>query len=208
MNLFIFDWDGCLADTLSIWLQEYVILYKKYGIQTTEEEIIAKSFGKKDGAQNHGVLDYENFNKELVKNIEKSLETVSLNPYAYEILKYLKPKSRLAIVTSSPKHIIFNGLKHNKLVSFFDSVISGDDVAKFKPDPEGIMKLLDIYKIEKEHATMIGDSDNDILAGKNAGIKTMLYRNALNERLYKNHDFTQLNPDYVIRSFEEIEKIF
>lgn len=111
MNLFIFDWDGCLADTLSIWLQEYVVMYKKYGIETTEEEIIAKSFGKKDGALNQGVVDYENFNTELVRNIEKSLETVSLNPYAYEIIKYLKQKGRLAIVTSSPRHIILNGLK-------------------------------------------------------------------------------------------------
>lgn len=43
-----------------------------------------------------------------------------------------------------------------------------------KPKPGMLMKATKDYNIDLEHSWMIGDSKNDILAGKNAGCKTVL----------------------------------
>lgn len=43
-----------------------------------------------------------------------------------------------------------------------------------KPKPGMLMKAAKDYNIDLEHSWMIGDSKNDILAGKNAGCKTVL----------------------------------
>ncbi|MNC30649.1 Pyrophosphatase PpaX [compost metagenome] len=55
---------------------------------------------------------------------------------------------------------------------FFELAITGDDVEKPKPDPEGIHKALDTLGIDPADAVFIGDSNADILAGKAAGLRT------------------------------------
>jgi D-glycero-D-manno-heptose 1,7-bisphosphate phosphatase len=43
-----------------------------------------------------------------------------------------------------------------------------------KPNPGMITTLAHKYRINLKNSFMIGDSDRDILAGKNAGVKTIL----------------------------------
>ena len=52
-----------------------------------------------------------------------------------------------------------------------DVVIGLDDVKVTKPDPEGIVKAMELLGVKK--AVYIGDNITDIQAGKNAGIKTI-----------------------------------
>lgn len=50
------------------------------------------------------------------------------------------------------------------------SVVTCDDVSKTKPDPEGILKLLDSLGISADEAIVLGDHAVDIEAAKNAGV--------------------------------------
>ncbi|MEK9179348.1 MAG: hypothetical protein AAB893_02665, partial [Patescibacteria group bacterium] len=45
MKSFLFDWDGCLADTLSVWMNSYIEVYGTYGIHPTPDKIIQTSWG-------------------------------------------------------------------------------------------------------------------------------------------------------------------
>ncbi len=47
-----------------------------------------------------------------------------------------------------------------------------DDVEKAKPDPEPLEKALAALGSSKETAMMVGDSEFDVLAGKNLGVPT------------------------------------
>ena len=53
---------------------------------------------------------------------------------------------------------------------YFKVAILADDTTKHKPDPEPIYKCLDKISIKPEEAIFIGDSINDYLAAKNAGV--------------------------------------
>ena len=55
----------------------------------------------------------------------------------------------------------------------FDAVVLGADVARRKPDPEGIVKCLDRLGVPPGSAIYVGDSDVDIAAGRAAGVGTV-----------------------------------
>src|SRR5262249_34200345 len=51
-------------------------------------------------------------------------------------------------------------------------LVSGDDVASPKPDPEGVRKVLDEFGVAPAELLLVGDSPSDIQAGRLAGTKT------------------------------------
>ncbi len=53
------------------------------------------------------------------------------------------------------------------------SVVTSDDVATTKPDPEGLLKALKELGVQPTEAIMVGDLAADISAGKDAGVLTV-----------------------------------
>ncbi len=90
------------------------------------------------------------------------------------MLRYLKKNGfNLGIVTGKSETSLHISLKYLQMNNIFDYIITGDDVIKPKPDPEGINKVLSFFNIKNDDAIFIGDSDADILAGKKANIYTV-----------------------------------
>lgn len=55
---------------------------------------------------------------------------------------------------------------------FFVHVYGGNSFPTKKPDPQGARTLLDQTKTKSEEAMIVGDSSNDVLTGRNAGMWT------------------------------------
>src|SRR5690606_6393537 len=92
------------------------------------------------------------------------------------------------------------GLKLMKLVSFFDVVIGLDDVTRAKPDPEPVLKGMNALGGKPETTIMIGDNMHDIVAGKNAGMKTAGVAWSA-----KGRDFIEsLEPDYILDHISQL----
>jgi len=79
-----------------------------------------------------------------------------------------------AIVTSRLERSTFRALEKFGLTDFFDAILTASDTDKFKPDPTPIYMILDMIGCKPEESIFIGDTSNDIEAGKNAGIFTVL----------------------------------
>lgn len=69
-----------------------------------------------------------------------------------------------------------------------------------KPKPGMITKLLEKYNLLTDESILIGDSIKDVLAGLNAGIKTVLLRTNYNLN-------SDIHADYRINNLTEILKI-
>ncbi len=80
-------------------------------------------------------------------------------------------------------------------------VIGEEDVTNPKPDPEGILKAIQLLNGHK--ALYVGDGVGDIEAGKNAGIDTagVLYGSSRKEQILK------LEPTYTINSLNDLMTI-
>ena len=85
----------------------------------------------------------------------------------------LKQKNiKLAIVTSKKSDIATRGLKLFQLEQYFDVFIASEHTLHHKPNPDPLLKALDLLNIDPTAAILVGDSPYDILAGKNAGTLT------------------------------------
>lgn len=81
----------------------------------------------------------------------------------------------MGIVSTKAHNVVEYGLDMFKLKDYFGVIIGGDDVKNGKPDPEGMFAACDALKVSKDNALYIGDSINDIKAGRSAGMFTVAY---------------------------------
>ena len=80
---------------------------------------------------------------------------------------------QVALVTSVPNRtLVREALEGLTLNRYFAAVVTGEDVTRNKPDPEGIQMVLKRMEVRPSRVIMVGDSASDIQAGRNAGVIT------------------------------------
>jgi phosphoglycolate phosphatase len=91
---------------------------------------------------------------------------------------------------------ILSGLS---LDGYFFAVRGGDSFGTKKPDPEGLLHILREAGVEAREAVMIGDSRNDVQAGRAAGTVTCGVTYGLGTS-----GFTEQPPDFTVESFPDL----
>lgn len=107
---------------------------------------------------------------------------------------------KLAVVTNKPYRFTMPLLNAFGINDFFSLVLGGDTLAKMKPDPLPLQHLLHEWQLEKTELLMVGDSKNDILAAKAAGIASI----GLTYGYNYGEDIGLSGPDAVCEQFSEI----
>lgn len=206
-NPIIFDWDGCLAMTLEVWMESLRDAYAHFGAHPTDAEI-GFHFGDWNSAQYFGIEDQDAFDDYIIANAYPKLETVALYPGVRDMLVRLKADGRhLVLFSSSQEVLIEKGLAHNKLEHIFNLVITGDDVANHKPDPEGIFYALKRTQGTKAGAVMIGDSRKDLGAATAAGIDSILTHHEGHDLFYDIEMLRSYAPTHEVRTIAELDKL-
>ncbi|PLZ01438.1 phosphoglycolate phosphatase [Burkholderia sp. WAC0059] len=80
---------------------------------------------------------------------------------------------KLACVTNKPHRFAVELLAQYRLSGYFSVVLGGDSTAKKKPDPLPMLTACAQLGVAPETAVAIGDSENDALAGRAAGMATL-----------------------------------
>lgn len=104
----------------------------------------------------------------------------------------------LACVTNKPIAFTLPLLERTGLARWFDIVIGGDSLPRKKPDPAQLLHVCDGFGIAASEAVMIGDSMNDALAARAAGMPVFVLPYGYNE----GRDVAELDADAVIESLE------
>jgi phosphoglycolate phosphatase len=129
-----------------------------------------------------------------------SMLTTTLFPGVKETLRQLHHAGvHLAIASSKKGGGIKRGVDHFGLTDLFVQ-LQGSDRLRFKPAPDVINLILAAQKWKVHDTLMVGDTDVDILAGKNAGVPTV----AVTYGSLSEEELLDLRPDYLIRSFPEL----
>jgi phosphoglycolate phosphatase len=98
-----------------------------------------------------------------------SLTTVY--PGVRSILDWLrKQQVELAIVTNKPERFVAPLLDEKGLGGYFRWIIGGDTLPQQKPDPAALLHVMQLAKVGAAQALFVGDSRNDVLAAKAAGV--------------------------------------
>jgi mannitol-1-/sugar-/sorbitol-6-phosphatase len=92
-------------------------------------------------------------------------------PGAHRLLSELKPH-QWAVVTSASRALATFRMGCAGL-PLPQVMVSGDDVTKGKPDPEGYLKAAGLLGISPERCVVVEDSPAGIMAGRRAGMNVM-----------------------------------
>ena len=109
---------------------------------------------------------------------------------------------KLAVVTNKPQVFAVPLLKCMGIYDLFDYVLGGEVIPQRKPSPEPIFYVLDKLFVSNENAMMIGDSDNDIIAGLKAGVSTVFLTYGFSSK-----DLRELAIDYRFDSFLKLNQL-
>ena len=99
------------------------------------------------------------------------VENTLLLPGTLEVLKFFKDNHiKIGIVTTKFHYRIDQILNKFNLVDYVDMIIGADDVKIEKPDPEGLLCIIEKMKINKEEVLYIGDSLVDAQTAEGANV--------------------------------------
>ncbi|MQR94356.1 HAD family hydrolase [Fictibacillus phosphorivorans] len=178
MKAVIFDFDGTLADTLPVCFYAFQAVFKDFANKDVTPDEIKAMFGPSESGIIRGNLMDSNHDKAIElyyeKYSEKHQELVLENEEITDLLLFLKREGyKLGIVTGKASRSLLISLDCLSMNDLFDVIITGDDVSIPKPHPEGLNKALAQLNIKNTDAIFLGDSDADILAGKQANVHTI-----------------------------------
>lgn len=169
----IFDVDGTLTSTNELIFASFRYIAKKYlNIDKTDEEIISM-FGPPEDVilKEWCGKDFAEGRKAYYKFYADNHNMAGLYPGMKELITFLKSKDILvAIFTGKGRDATIISMEKLEVLQYFDYIVTGDDVLKYKPSSEGIIKILENLKLDKDRVLMVGDSTVDILAAREAGV--------------------------------------
>lgn len=206
MKAIVFDFDGTLANTLPICFYAFQNVFKEFDKKDLTSNEIKEMFGPSET----GIIinNLSNPNKEdaieyfYTKYSESHKSLVEVNPDIFELLMSLKEAEiKIGIFTGKAKRSLDISLKALDMEGLFDVIITGDDVIKPKPDPEGLLKAISLLDVENSEVIYVGDSDADIVAGVKANVFTIGVQ-WLPE--YQTSAFME-QPDSIIKSVMEFK---
>lgn len=119
-----------------------------------------------------------------------------------ETLQHFRHKKK-ALLSNKPQEFTEPLLARIDLSKFFDVIVGARPDLKLKPDPQPVHFILDQLGVPAAGALIIGDGENDVLAGKAAGITTC----AVTYGIRPAEKLLPLQPDFVIHNFSELKAL-
>ena len=110
---------------------------------------------------------------------------------------------RLACVTNKAARFTLPLLAQQGLAPWFELVVSGDTLARKKPDPMQLAHICAAFALAPEAVLLIGDSANDALAARAAGCPVLCVSYGYSE----GGDVHDLDCDAIVTSLSEAANI-
>ena len=215
----LFDLDGTLVDTAPDLMHAHNHVMKQFGYATRSIDEIRNLVGKGAGAmlgrsiwgqakKEFGKIQDEKIKKEMVnkfidfygKNIVKESTLIK---GVKEFLIWAKGKNiSMAVCTNKQEHLAIDLLKKIGIYDFFEYVAGHNTFDYSKPDPRHLTSVVEILEGDLNRTLMIGDSETDANAAKEAGIPLILLEDGYTEK-----NITEIPHNHLIKDFINIEKI-
>jgi phosphoglycolate phosphatase len=207
-QLYIFDFDGTLADTSADILASINYLRKHYALPPLSFTEARKYIGIGQTKLIEGFLaevpelNLSEATRLFREHHESQLTNrVKLYPGTAETLQSMFAQGKkLAIVSNKYSFYVEKILNHLQARAYFSLILGPDNVEKRKPDPLPLFQTAEKLKIALTKTVMVGDSRYDIEVGKNAGVTTVACTYGFNTRA----ELAVYQPDYYIDKFSEL----
>lgn len=111
--------------------------------------------------------------------------------------------NRAFVVTNRSRASLELIFDHVGLSNKFEFIITKDEVAIPKPDPEGILAVARLSTLKPIELAMVGDTAIDVIAGKNALVGATI---AMSHGFGTLDEIKAAKPDYIFDSFAKLRE--
>jgi len=209
IRLLVFDLDGTLVDSKEDLALSINAMRGAMGLAPLSLDLITSYIG--NGAR---VLVRRSLGPHQgEENVERGLEFflgwyhdhmldhTTTYPGVREALEKLRVY-KLAVLTNKPVNFSREMLERLGLAPCFSFIYGGNSFERKKPDPMGLKRLMDELKVSAAETLMVGDSDTDVLTGRNAGVRTCGVTYGFGA-----HTLRSVPPDLLIDDLRELPEI-
>ena len=178
----IFDQDGLLFDTESVYAKAWVEVSDRHGYGFTDA-MTRKISGYGRGeigaviAKMAPIADVEGYIDEVMARARELLLAAppKLKPGADEILSAFQARGlRIALASSSPRDCIEWNLGSSGLRKYFEAIVSGEDVKRGKPNPDIFVLAAKRLGLEPEECVVFEDAFTGIQAAVKARCEAIM----------------------------------
>lgn len=177
----IFDMDGTLFDTERLYQASWKAVTEEFGqvFNPAFPPAVSGSSGENLYRIIHEFypdVDEKAFLQGCLDHTEAQLQVaVPEKPGVKEILAYVKDQGyKIAIASSGPIHVIENNLRLAGIRDYFESIASGHEVTKGKPDPDVFLLAAERLGIKASECYIIEDSANGIRGAHASGAAAIM----------------------------------
>ncbi len=204
-NSVIFDLDGTLIDTFDLHYRFWAMAIRKAGKELSKSQFI-ENYGKshddlvKDVIPNIDENEIKNISDYEKKLIIENKEQIKLFPEVKEVMKYLENNNiKCCIASSNPSIVSKKILEKTGIIDYFKVISGAEEVTRGKPHPDLVVLTLKKANIQASNSLMVGDTAHDILAGKAAGLETVLIFRSEEQK-----EALESKPDFIISNLKEL----
>ena len=212
----IFDLDGVIADTAQFHENAWLQFCKKHDIKITTEQFRNQLFGRSnretlrillgknlpENELQQMVSEKENLFRQLAAN---NLHTINgLKDFLEEISGN---NIQAAVASSAPMVNILFSLEQTGTASFFDVLVSSDEITHSKPHPEIFLKAAQKINYKPAECVVFEDSYAGIEAGLSAKMKVIAVASThqpdqLPQNLMIINDFSVISIQKILQLFD------
>jgi len=206
----LFDLDGTFADTapdLADALNRTLVKHNKAGLAFEQIRPVVSHGGRALIELGFGITEqvpeFESLRQDLLAFYQEDIARhTQLFPGIADLIRQLHKKNlNWGIVTNKPAWLtdpLMNSLQVDNLAC---SIVSGDTLPERKPDPAPLLFASKKCNSDAGDCIYIGDAERDIIAGKRAGMLTLV---ALYGYIGNNDNPIDWQADGYIQSADEI----
>jgi phosphoglycolate phosphatase len=177
-NLYLFDLDGTLVDTRRDIAEAVNHVLQLHARPVADLATVISWVG--DGLDDMMVRAFNTDEREFVGELVDEFRSYykdhctdfsSVYTGCSQTLTSLQErKAHLSVLTNKPQDLSLQILERLGILQFFDHVVGPNDADLRKPNPSNLLSLVRDVGTSNERTLMVGDSRNDILVARNAGV--------------------------------------
>jgi HAD superfamily hydrolase (TIGR01509 family) len=176
----IFDMDGLLLDTETLWHQAEAGLFARHGVTFTHEdqlrvigtnfETTSRYFAERLGWPFERRAELVEESMALMHDLVRV--QVDARPGAVELIERLRGlgEVQIALASNSARYLVDDALATSGLADAFDAIVTSDDVEHAKPAPDIYLLACERLGVDPSEAVALEDSTSGVTAAKAAGL--------------------------------------
>lgn len=209
INYIIFDMDGTLLDSLSVWADSDREFITGLGMEYDGRHSLAMKKMHFDSACDYLVEEFslpftaEETGKRILEIVEEHyINGVPLKDGAEEFLAAAhKAGVKMCVATSNKKSLAEASLKAKDIMDYMEFVLTSDEVGCGKESPEIFLKAVELLGARPSETVVFEDSIHAVMSAKSAGFKVVgVYDKLCTEEFEEIEKYADMS----VRSFREL----